>query len=62
MIGDVNNDGQVDGVDLTLLLGQWNSSGKDLPGDLDEDGFIDGTDLTLLLGAWGTCNPDQLED
>ena len=61
-LGDVNNDGQVDGVDLTLLLGQWNSSGKDLPGDLDEDGFIDGTDLTLLLGAWGTCNPDQLED
>ena len=49
LLGDLNNDGVVDGTDLGLLLGSWGRSGA---ADLDESGTVDGTDLGLLLGAW----------
>jgi hypothetical protein len=46
---DLNNDGKVDGSDLTILLGEWGG-----PGDADFDGnlIVDGADLTALLGDW----------
>jgi hypothetical protein len=47
--GDLNDDGFVDGEDLAVLLGAWNTSG---PGDFNEDGLVDGADLAFLLGAW----------
>ena len=50
--GDINDDGNVDGADLGLLLGDW---GDGQIGDLNEDGTTDGADLGLLLGAWGIC-------
>lgn len=49
---DLTGDGQVDGADLGLLLGNWGGSGV---GDLDGDGAVDGADLGQLLGAWGGC-------
>jgi hypothetical protein len=49
--GDLNGDGQVDGADLTILLGAWGTAGADLNGD----GTVDGADLTILLGGWGAC-------
>ena len=48
--GDLNGDGVVNGADLGLLLGAWDSAG---PGDLNGDGTVNGADLGLLLGAWG---------
>lgn len=49
---DLDGNGEVDGADLGLLLGAWDTSG---PGDIDGSGLVDGADLGLLLGAWGTC-------
>ncbi len=49
---DLNADGQVDGADLAVLLGQWGASG---PGDVDASGAVDGSDLAQMLGAWGAC-------
>jgi plastocyanin len=46
--GDLNEDGSVDGSDLTLLLGCW---GKGC-GDITGDGATDGQDLSVLLGNW----------
>ena len=46
--GDLNEDGKVDGADLTLLLGCW---GKPC-GDINKSGTTDGQDLTILLGNW----------
>jgi hypothetical protein len=46
---DLNGDGQVDGIDLGILLAAWSSAG---PGDLNGDGVVDGVDLGVLLGAW----------
>lgn len=48
--GDVNGDGIVNGADLALLLGAWNSA--DLVADLDGNGIVNGSDLAILLGNW----------
>ena len=49
MPADLNGDGLVNGVDLTILLGQWGSSGS---ADIDGDGLVSATDLTSLLAQW----------
>ena len=49
---DLNQDGTVDGVDLTYLLGQWGGEGS---ADLNGNGIVDGGDLTELLARWGSC-------
>ena len=49
VFGDLDGDGDVDGADLGLLLGNWGGAGV---GDLNDDGVVDGADLGLLLGAW----------
>ena len=48
--GDFNEDGIVDGVDLSQLLGYWN--GTNPLYDINGDGLIDGADLARLLGNW----------
>jgi hypothetical protein len=49
VLGDLNNDGLVNGADLGTLLGAWGTPG---PGDLNGDGIVNGADLGVLLGAW----------
>ena len=46
---DLNNDGRVDGQDLTQLLSCWGAACA----DIDGDGTTSGTDLSALLAAWG---------
>jgi chitinase len=48
---DFNDDGLVDGADLSILLSGW--GGNDIAVDLDGDGLVGGNDLAMLLGAWG---------
>jgi len=50
--GDINDDGDVNGVDLGILLGSWDQSGA---ADLNHDGIVNGIDLGILLGNWGPC-------
>ncbi len=52
-IGDLNDDGLVNGEDVGLLLGFWGTN--DPVADLDEDGSVGGGDVGLLLGGWGLC-------
>ena len=52
-IGDLNGDGLVNGVDLSLILGNWGLNSA--AADINEDGTVDGIDLSLLLGNWGLC-------
>ena len=54
--GDLNADGVVDGADIGILSGAWNTDGEDTPGsDINGDQQINGADLGLLIGAWGSC-------
>ncbi len=47
---DINNDGVVNGTDLTFILSQWGGSGS---ADINGDGTVGGPDLTILLSDWG---------
>ena len=55
---DVTGDGEVDGADLSVVLGGWGQPG---PSDISGDGNTDGTDLGLLLGSWGPCPEAPVE-
>ena len=50
IIGDLNNDGMVDGGDIGIFLTYWNTN--DPIGDLDGSGFVEGADLGILLLNW----------
>lgn len=55
IIGDLNEDGLVNGTDLAVMLGQWGACVGDPElciADLDSDGFVNGADLSLVLGNW----------
>jgi hypothetical protein len=51
---DLNDDGDVDGFDLALLLGAWGACPQrgPCPADLDGSGAVNGFDLATLLAAW----------
>lgn len=50
--GDLNQDGRIDGADLTILLAEWGSESSAFA-DVNADGVVDGADLTILLANWG---------
>jgi len=52
-VGDLDQNGEVSGSDLGLLLADWGEI--DSPADLNDSGLVDGADLTILLNAWGLC-------
>lgn len=49
---DLNGDGKVDGLDLTVLLAAYGSG--DAVADINGDGIVDGFDLAALLAAFGS--------
>lgn len=51
---DLNDDGEVNGADIGLLLADWGFAGA---GDLNGDGTTNGADIGLLLAEWGACAP-----
>ncbi len=52
--GDANGDNQVDGADLSVLLGQFGDNVDPNTGaDFNGDGQVDGADLSVLLGQFG---------
>ncbi|MBX3356575.1 MAG: lytic polysaccharide monooxygenase [Phycisphaeraceae bacterium] len=51
---DLNNDGSINGADLAIVLGAWNTPS----GDLNGDGVTDGADIAVVLGSWGACGAD----
>jgi Concanavalin A-like lectin/glucanases superfamily/Dockerin type I domain len=55
---DLNQDGQVNGSDIAVLLGFWGPTGTAFPAaDINQDGIVNGSDLAAVLTAWGPCAP-----
>ena len=50
-LGDLNDDGQITGADLGLLLASWGPC-VDCAADLNNDDEVTGADLGLLLAGW----------
>ena len=53
--GDISHNGQVDGIDLGILLAQWGPCKNDCAADITGDGLVDGADLGILLHDWAHC-------
>lgn len=53
-LGDINNDGVVNVVDLLMLLFSFGPC-EDCPADLDGSGVVDVLDLLTLIGNFGPC-------
>lgn len=51
---DISGDGQVNGVDLSIVLSQW-GLGRGAASDINRDDIVDGVDLAAVLGTWGAC-------
>jgi len=49
-VGDLTEDCTVDGADLGILLGAWETNA--VAPDFNCDGIVDGADLGILLGVW----------
>ena len=52
-VADLDGNCEVDGADLSIVLGSWAQSG--VPADVNGDGLVDGADLSTILGNWGVC-------
>ena len=50
---DLNGDDLVEGDDLALLLGVWQTDFPEY--DINGDGLVNGPDLTIMLDGWGNC-------
>lgn len=50
--GDINNDGNVDVNDFTLLMFNWGTPTNPMA-DLDGDGVVNDNDFTVLMFWWG---------
>jgi hypothetical protein len=56
IVGDINGDGTVGILDLSMMLSAWNTSNA--AADLTGDGKVNVFDLSLLLSHWGqTATP-----
>lgn len=53
ILGDVNQDGKINGADIAWLLAFWGTNFA--RADLNNDGIVDGGDLGLLLLYWYFC-------
>ena len=52
-LGDLDNNNQVNGIDLGILLNQWLTDGT---ADFNNDNTVNGIDLGILLNAWVPAN------
>ena len=58
ILGDVNGDGWVGGVDLTRIIANWGLTGMTRSGgDLSGDGLVSGLDYTEVVSNWATGTP-----
>jgi hypothetical protein len=52
---DLNNDGQVNVFDLSMLLSKWGTT--DAAADINDDNSVGILDLSILLSSWGAVTP-----
>ena len=56
-VADVDGSGEVDIVDLLLVLALWGQGGTAASdaADVDDDGIVAVDDLLIIVGSWGVC-------
>ena len=51
---DLNDDGNVNLLDLLILIDEWGATKSSA--DLNGDGVVNIHDLLMLVAAWGSCD------
>jgi hypothetical protein len=54
---DINNDGVVDVLDLSILVSSWSTASAEA--DLNYDGIVNALDLSILISHWGPVEADS---
>ena len=49
--GDINGDGAVDELDLSVIMASWGQTGTNVA-DLNDDKIVDELDLSILMANW----------
>lgn len=52
--GDLNGDGTVNALDMSILLSHWGQQGGGIKGDINSDGTVNTLDLSILLSHFGS--------
>jgi hypothetical protein len=52
-IGDLNNDGSINILDISILLSNWGATNAGIESDLGNNGPVGVVDLSILLSHWG---------
>jgi hypothetical protein len=52
LIGDVNSDGAVNGLDRSAVVGVWTDTGFSCPTDVNSSAATNGMDRSAVVGAW----------
>jgi hypothetical protein len=50
--GDVNLDGVVNGLDISVMASHWLQTGSNVPGDTNGDGVVNGLDISAVAAHW----------
>lgn len=58
LIGDYNDDGEVDQADYTMWADSYNDTGIGLPADGNNDGVVDQADFTVWADHYGNSVND----
>jgi hypothetical protein len=53
--GDLNQDGLVNGADISAILSYWGPNPVLPAADINGDGVVNGSDLAAVLTNWGSC-------
>lgn len=57
-VGDTNDDGIVNSVDLSIVLSSFGPCTGACSGDANRDGFVSGLDISAVLAGWGVCGAE----
>ena len=52
ILGDVNHDGIVNGLDIADVASHWLQVGSGVEGDANGDGVVNGLDISLIASHW----------
>ncbi len=52
LLGDVNHDNVVNGLDISLVVSHWLQSGVGVAGDANNDHVVNGLDISLIASHW----------
>jgi len=58
--GNLNDDGEINGLDWTIMSGKWGTS--DTVADLNQDAIVNSLDFSFMNKHWGQQGDKEFEN